>query len=309
MLAVAFACSGSRDTTAPATPPADAAARPQPAPEPTPEPVQPEPAPAPVLEKLSADGGDEAEMLRRLGAVPAWQAVVERGQYLARRGQKGAVFGRLGALVDGTATDQHWLIDETEGEGALAIRLAFDPRLVVEEGQRVAAWGAWHLDTEHRWYWQAERMGLLPVASGQPLALAPGLVIPSIERAPEAAVPVSQLAADGEILFEIRGAPREPTDGWEIRAPGDLKAVARLLLPGEKPSYGSQDYRVADEHWKLVPGKLYTVAVRRQRNPRPDALPVLSAQGVPRLVTTPPRRALRTGPVLEPAQQSAEDGP
>lgn len=306
MLAAVFACSGSRDTTAPASPPADAAARPEPEPEVKPEP-EPEPEPAPVLEKLAVEGGDEAETLRRLGAVSAWRAVVERGQYLARRGQQGVVFGRIGALVDGTT--QRWLIDETEGEGALAIRLGFDPRLVVEEGQRVAAWGAWHLDPEQRWYWQAERVALLAAGDGQPFAVAPGRVLPVIERAPETAVPVSQLVADGEILFEIRGTPREPTDGWEIRDPGDTKAVARLLLPGDEPSYGSQDYRVPDEHWRLAPGTLYTVAVRRQRNPRADALPVLYARGIPRQVTTPPRRALRTGAVLEPAQQRAEQGP
>jgi hypothetical protein len=303
MLAAAFACSGPRDTPAPVTPPADAAARV------TPVPVTPVPDPTPVLEQLSADGGDEAEMLRRLGAVPAWQAVVERGQYLARRGQQGVVFGRLGALVADATPAERWLIDETEGEGALAIRLTFDPRLVVEEGQRVAAWGAWHLDPEHRWYWQAERMGLLPAAGGQPFAVAPGLVIPQIERAHEAAVPVSQLAGDGEILFEIRGAPRDPTDGWEIRDPGDTKAVARLLLPGEQPSYGSQDYRVAGEHWQLAPGTLYTVAVRRHRNPRPDALPVLYALGIPRQVTAPSRATLRTDAVLEPAQQGDEQRP
>lgn len=300
MLAVVFACSGSRDTAAPAGPPADAAARPEPTPEPEPE-------PAPELEQLALEGSDEAETLRRLGAVPAWQAVVERGQYLARRGQQGVVFGRLGALVAETA--QRWLIDETEGEGALAIRLGFDPRLVVEEGQRVAAWGAWHLDPEQRWYWQAERMALLSAAGGQPSALAPGLVIPVIEHAPETAVPVSQLAAEGEILFEIRSKPRDPTDGWEIRDPGDTKAVARLLLPGDQPSYGSQDYRIPDEHWRLAPGTLYTVAVRRQRNPRADALPVLYARGIPRQVPTPPRRTLRTGALLEPAQQRAEQDP
>jgi hypothetical protein len=305
LLAVVSACSGSRDTAAPARPPADAA--PRPVPVTAPEPVPPEPDPAPQLEALAVDGGDEAETLRRLGAVPAWQAVVERGQHLARRGQQGVVFGRVGAPV--TDTPQRWLIDETEGEGALAIRLGFDPRLVVEEGMRVAAWGAWHLDPQQRWYWQAERMALLSAAGSQPFAVAPGLVIPAIERAPETAVPVSQLATDGEILFEIRGTPRDPTDGWEIRDPGDLRAVARLVLPGDQPSYGSQDYRGPDEHWRLAPGTLYTVVVRRQRNVRADALPVLYARGIPRQVTTPPRRALRTGALLEAAQQRAEQSP
>lgn len=305
LLAVASACTGRRDEAAPARPPADAAAAPEPPP--------PEPTGPPELEHLVADDGGEAEALRRAGAMPAWQAVVERGSYLARRGQQGVVFGRVGGSV---AEPYRWLIDETEGEGALAIRLAFDPRLALAEGQRMAAWGAWQLDAERRWYWQAERLALLAPAVGPatPATLTTNverLTIPTVEQAPASAVPVSQLAGDGDILFEVRGTPRHPTDGQEIADPGGTKAVARLLLPGEQPSYGGQDYRAPDEHWQLARNAVYTVTVRRQRRQPTDGLPILQARGVPRRVGqgSQPPGALRAGAGLQPAQQRPEQGP
>ena len=304
MLAVAFACNGSRDATAPARPPADAAAAPEP-PEPT-EPPPPAHAGPLELDHLVADPGDEAEALRRLGAVPAWQAVIERGRYLARRGQQGVVFGRVGGTVAEPPSSHRWLVDETEGEGALAIRLGFDPRVAVAQGQRVVAWGAWHLDAERRWYWHAERLALLPVAEGSPPPDAARLAIPVIEQAPKSAVPVSRLEGDGEILFEVRGSPRHFTDGREIADPGDTRAVARLLLPGEQPSYGGQEYRAPDEHWQLDRNTVYTVAVRRQRRQPADGLPLLQARGVPRRVE---QAALRARDRLQPAQQGVEQGP
>lgn len=274
LLASALACSGSYDPPAPEQP-ADAAAAPQfDAMLPT----------VPVLTPLDADGADEAERLRRIGAVPAWQAVVERGRYLGRRDQQGVVFGRLGGPVDGAGAPHRWLVDETEGEGALAIRLAFDPRVTVTEGQRLAVWGAWWLDPERRWYWKAERMALLEPAGASVGTATPGLVIPAVESAPEDAVPVSQLTAHGVILFEIRGAPRAPSAGWEIADPGSPRPVARLFLPGEQHAYGAQDYRSPDEHWQLAPGAIYTVPVRQPRRSRPEELPVLHARGIPRQV-------------------------
>jgi hypothetical protein len=301
MLAMALACSGSRDVTAPAEP-ADAAAPPAP-PAPAPAPAGP-----PAVERLILDGGDEAETLRRLGAVPAWSAVVERGRYLARRGEQGVVFGRLGGAVAEPGASHRWLIDDTEGEGALAIRLSVDPLIALAEGQRLVAWGAWELDAERRWYWRAERVALLEAAGGQPPTVAERFAIPVLERAPETAVPVSELTADGEILFAIRGAPRDPTDGWEVIDPGGLRAVGRLLLPGEQQAYGRQEYRAPDEHWRLAPDTVYTVPVRRQRAPRPGALPILHARAIPRRVEKVPR-APRSGARLQPAQQGAEQRP
>jgi hypothetical protein len=302
LLAVPLACNGSREA-APARPPADAQGAPEPAL------ALPFAHAAPLeLERLVIEG-DEAEALRRLGAVPAWQAVVERGNHLARRGQHGAVFGRVGGSV--AEPSYRWLVDETEGEGALAIRLAFDPGITVAEGQRVVAWGAWHLDADRRWHWRAERMALLAPAAGPPPPNVDRLAIPTAAQAPASAVPVSRLEGDGDILFEILGSPRDPTDGREITDPGDTKAVARLLLPGEQPSYGGQDYRAPDEHWQLARDTVYTVPVRRQRRQPADKLPILQSRGIPRRVAqaAQPSGALRTGARLEPPQQGGEHGP
>jgi hypothetical protein len=174
----------------------------------------------------------------------------------------------------------------------------------------VAAWGAWHLDDDRRWYWRAERLALLAPAEGAPPANVDRLAIPDVDQAPASAVPVSRLEGDGDILFEVHGSPRDPTDGREISDPGDDKAVARLLLPGEQPSYGGQDYRAPDEHWQLARDTVYTVPVRRQRRQAADKLPILQAHGIPRRVAqAAPTGALRTGVRLEPAQQGAEQEP
>lgn len=42
---------------------------------------------------------DPSKQIAELGAIPAWQAVVDRAQLLARRGQKGIVYGRVGPAV------------------------------------------------------------------------------------------------------------------------------------------------------------------------------------------------------------------
>ena len=50
--------------------------------------VEPEPEPV-----------DPGKVISELGAIPAWQAVVDRGQYLARRNLHGVVYGTLGAPI------------------------------------------------------------------------------------------------------------------------------------------------------------------------------------------------------------------
>lgn len=42
---------------------------------------------------------DPGRVLDALGAIPAWQAVIDRADYLARRKQHGVVYGRLGDVV------------------------------------------------------------------------------------------------------------------------------------------------------------------------------------------------------------------
>ena len=271
-LALASACG---DGGSPGTPP-------EPAP---PEPPALAPAPAaPVLEMLAIDGTEEAT-LAALGAVPAWEAVVERARYLGRRDQAGVVVGRL----DAHGRDSRWLIDETEGAGALAIRVVVaDDRMELAEGQRLVAWGAWWVDDEQGWYWKAERVaGLAPRDDSAPAGPAsmPGLHIAMIPAPPEDAEPVSQRTTPGDILFQVSAVPAHPTDGWEIADRSGDEPVARLLLPGERPSYGAQDYRSPDEHWRLERGVPYVVQVKRFRPSRNDEPILMRAVDAPRRIS------------------------
>jgi hypothetical protein len=48
---------------------------------------------------VAADERSAAQLIARLGAVPAWEGVVQRAQWLARRGQRGVLYGRIGGRV------------------------------------------------------------------------------------------------------------------------------------------------------------------------------------------------------------------
>ena len=114
---------------------------------------EPEPAP------------DPGKQIYGLGAVPAWQAVVDRNLYLDRRGQHGVVYGTLGepitipasgsgdAALAAVATPYVWLVDDTEGNGALAIRVL--PASLAKAGDRIAFAGAWALDEQRHYFWKA----------------------------------------------------------------------------------------------------------------------------------------------------------
>lgn len=211
---------------------------------------------------MLSTNGHEEKALVALGAIPVWDAVIDRGRYLARRRLQGVIYGYLGGPVDG----YRWMIDGTEGGGALAIRMAMDEHLALNEGQRLVSWGAWEVDAQRRWYWKSNRLvGLAPGAgaSQQGTASVQGMQIASIPAAAEDAQTVSQRVTPGDILFQINAVPASPTDGWEIADRTDDPPVALLLLPGEQAAYGGQEYRTADEHWHLEPRVTYTVQVRR----------------------------------------------
>lgn len=275
VLLVSSACGGNEDLPAP--PPASEPVPPPPIAGDTPPPV-------PVLEMLPA-AGDEDVALAALGAIPVWDTVTDRGRYLGRRRLQGVVYGRLGGSIDG----YRWLIDETEGAGALAIRMAVDERIALREGQRLVSWGAWWVDDQQRWYWKAERLaGLAPPASDTAAGTesTPGLAIVSIPQPPEGAEPVSQRTTPGDILFQICAVPGSPTDGWEIADRSGDAPVALLRLPGERAAYGGQDYRTSDEHWKLEPRVTYTVRVRRFRAARSGELVLMRAVDAPRRIAS-----------------------
>lgn len=286
-LLAAAGCGGHRDRddgdqTAPA--PGTPAPRDPAATAPTAEP------PAAALVDLAIPG-KESDALDAAGAVPAWDAVIDRTRWLARRGDRGAVWGRMGAAVDpaaSPATDpERWFVDE-RGAGSLAIRVALPATIALDDGDRAVLYGAWAVDAEQRWFWQvsgAARLPGRPDGDPDPLAASrPGHHIEAI-RAADGAGPVSAVGPDGGVIwFEVVRGPRRPGDGWAIADRTRFAAVAVLLLPGEAEPYGGQDYMTPDERWDLDRNVRYLVRVGRWRAARkPDELPQMRA-------LTPPKR-------------------
>jgi hypothetical protein len=258
-----------KDTAQPATPDV-------PDPPPTPEDAKPEEPEPPS--KVIAD----------LGAIPAWQAVIERSQLLGRRGQHGVVFGRIGPAVMVAATAGQpdaglvaspytWLVDDTEGNGALGIRVALANR-PVKAGDRVALGGAWQLDDERHWFWKVDVV--------QPLAAAPA----SETKDPPPATPshtiengglpygarTLTLAKESEAAYFMIVGPPPATegDGWPVANELGDPVYGLLRLPGERPAYGSLDMRSPDEKWQLKKGQVYWVRLGeiRKREGKPALL-------------------------------------
>lgn len=242
---------------------------------------------------------DVAEPAAELGAIAAWRAVVERGQYLARRGQRGVVAGRVGGAVAAAPmpgsgdpdagvvlaqpSDLVWLIDETEGNGALGIRVRF--ATPPEPGARLAVRGGWALDEARRWYWQADAVTPLPAAEpveAKDPPAAPGHVIAAVDppggwskvRAPDKASPGDLMA------FTVVDKPLREGAGWGVSDRKWGALMATLRLPGEHDSYGGHDLRAADERWALKKGGTYWVRVGKVRRPK-DAVPVIEALTAP----------------------------
>ena len=245
-------------------------------------------------------GAGVADHVTRLGAIPAWRAVVDRNQYLARRGERAVVFGRVGGEVPPTPvaaaptdagpppppppTGLTWLIDETEGQGALAIRVkmgASPPK----PGERVAVAGAWALDEARRWYWQAEAVTPLPAdeapapgpADAAPVA--PGLVIAKVSPPGRRKDPAT--VRDGEVMeLTVVKVPAREGDGWAVSDRKWGEVLAYLVLPGERPSYGGHDLRAPDERWTLKRNWTYWVRVAKVKR-REGEPAVITAAGPP----------------------------
>ncbi|HVK78697.1 MAG TPA: hypothetical protein VM734_35600 [Kofleriaceae bacterium] len=238
--------------------------------------VEPPPAPPPDDEVL-AEGAPA-------GTIPAWQAVVDRDRYLARRGQKGTITGRLGAeaIAPGAKGVVRWLIDETEGNGALAVRVGITGP-VPAEGTRLAARGAWALDDQRRWYWQVESLAPLDTPAPAPPVEPPAPPGHQIASGPPPRPyrPASKPQDGGVIVFGVIRAAPAPGAGWLIGDDSFSPPAATLLLPGERSSYGGHDLRQADEVWELKRGVLYWVRIERVRRRTPDALPTIRAVTAP----------------------------
>jgi hypothetical protein len=248
-------------------------------------------------------------LIAQLDAVPAWQAVVDRGHYLARRNQRGVVYGTLGEpiLVLGSAPEQaddagvgakapdaglvasdySWLVDDTEGNGALGIRVMLGARGGdVAPGDRVAVRGAWVLDERRSYYWKADEVIKLPalVASEpkDPLAQ-PGHVIETVERIPAGARTISVARDNDLVYFTVVGKPPAVDgDGWAIANELGDPVVALLNLPGERASFGGQDFRTPAERWQLRRGWRYALRIGKIRRPHgPDKPALINARTAP----------------------------
>ena len=156
-----------------------------------------------------------------------------------------------------------WLVDDTEGNGALGIRIALGDK--AKQGDRIAAGGAWQLDAERRWFWKPETVQLLPPAPAsdlkEPPPAEPSHAIAG-GSAPPGARPISLARDDDAVYFQIVGPlPGSDGDGWQVADQLGSPAVALMILPGERPSYGGQDLRAPDERWQLKRGQTYWVRI------------------------------------------------
>lgn len=161
------------------------------------------------------------------------------------------------------ATPYVWLIDDTEGNGALGIRIALGDK--ARPGDRIAAGGAWQLDAERRWYWKPDAIQHLPAApASEPKDPPPPVPGHSIATGPlPSGARTAGVARDNDaIYFQIAGpVPQSDGDGWQIADQLGSPTALVLNLPGERPSYGGQDMRAPDERWQLRRGQTYWVRI------------------------------------------------
>ncbi|MEO7096776.1 MAG: hypothetical protein ABI175_26190 [Polyangiales bacterium] len=239
------------------------------------------------------DPPDPGKVIADLGAISAWQAVIDRAQLLLRRGERGVVYGRVGAaimtndkLTDAglVATPYVWLVDDTEGNGALGIRVKLDGKSATE-GERVALDGAWDLDADRKWFWHADAVEKVPPAAPSelkdPPAAQPTHAIVNGEL-PGGARTIS-LAKDGDaVYFQIVGAaPTNVGDGWQVADELGNPTFALMNLPGERASYGGQDMRQPDERWVLKRGQTYWVRIGKLRKRGIDKPALVNARTAP----------------------------
>jgi hypothetical protein len=269
--------------------------------------VEPPPADASEEPVREPEPPDPGKAIADLGAISAWQAVIDRAQYLARRDQHGVVYGTLGApiLVQGPVpeapadagvgkpidaglvpSEYAWLVDDTEGNGALAIRVKLGKHTdKIKQGDRVALGGAWALDEQRQWYWAVDNMTPLPAAPPSDIKdppAAPGHTIVDGNLAPGSR-PISQ-AKDGDaVWFSLTGpkTPVMPGEGWPVADELGNPIFALLNLPGERPSFGGQDFRTPDERWELKRGATYWVRIGKIRRPAPDKPALINARTAP----------------------------
>jgi hypothetical protein len=238
---------------------------------------------------------DPGKQIYELGAVPAWQAVVDRNLYLDRRDQHGVVYGTLGAAISSTppsgsaalpgkaglaptianaaaadaavseqSTPYTWLVDDTEGNGSLAIRVALGGVTTPRLGDRLALSGAWALDPDRHWFWKVSLATALapapPSKAKDPPATATHVIVDG--ELPSGARPISLAKeTDAAYFTVVGGTPLADGDGWLVADELGNPPYALLDMPGERTSYGAQDLRTPDERWMLKRGQTYWVRI------------------------------------------------
>jgi hypothetical protein len=175
-----------------------------------------------------------------------------------------------------------WLVDDTEGNGALGIRIALGDK--AREGDRIAAGGAWQLDADRRWFWKPDAVQPLPPVPPSDLKEPPPPV-PSHAIAtgdlPPGARTVSIARDNDAVYFQIVGpAPATEGDGWQVADQLGSPTALVLNLPGERSSYGGQDLRSPDERWQLKRAQIYWVRIGKLHK-RSDKPPTANARTVP----------------------------
>jgi hypothetical protein len=231
-----------------------------------------------VIEAFAA-GENEGAALRKIHALPAWSAALERYRLLARRGQSGPIHGVLAEFETGPR-----LVDETMGDGALSIPVVLPEGLSPELPMRAVLWGAWKpekkLENQARWRWHATRVQSLAPAA-EPTATGPAFE-PLKAPIPADAVLASKAPRrGGTISFVVKRQSDRAGDGWLVADDNKGKAVARLLLPGERETYGDQSMLVDEERWKLSKNTRYWLTIRSYRAAPAGELPVLRARSAP----------------------------
>lgn len=234
---------------------------------------------------------DPGKQIAALGAIPAWQAVVDRGLYLDRRDQHGVVYGTLGDPITESSgsgdamsvqpTMYSWLIDDTDGNGALAIRVTGTAQ--AKPGDRIALAGAWALDDKREWYWKTTLLTALAptVIKYKDPPAAPGHAIVNGEL-PNGARTIS-LGKEGDaVYFTVVGAaPLADGDGWPVADELGNPVYALLNMPGERASFGGQDFRTPSERWTLKRGQTYWVRIGPVHKHGPDKPATIFARTPP----------------------------
>ena len=217
----------------------------------------------------------EETALQAIGSLSAWDAAIERYRLLARRGQSGAVHGTLVETDDGPM-----LVDESMGDGALSIAVALLDGLNPQLPMRCVLWGAWKPDATPSWRWHATRLESLP-ARPEPVPRVERLTPIQSERPADVVFASAASGRGGAISFVVSERSARVGDGWRISDDVGGPQVARLLLPGERETYGDQSELAGDERWKLTKNTRYWVSIRSFRAARPGELPIYWARTAP----------------------------